>query len=790
LQISQSDVIRVRRRRWRVVDVHSYERCQVLTVLPVGGEPDAGGRERRFVAPFDVVERIARRTGPVRVARRLWRRACRALIAGDTPPGALARARLARIDLLPHQLEPALAFVRGLGSRVLLADDVGLGKTIQAGLIVSELRALGAAERVLIITPAGLRDQWAHELSVRFNTEAAVIDVRGLRRSIANLPVGLNPWETVPIAITSIDYVKRVEVLAAARACQWDVVVVDEAHGVAGESDRHAAVAALAGQAAYVILLTATPHSGDRRTFASLCDIGARAGDRLMVFRRSRQTLPLGTVRRIHRLHVRMSRDEARMHALLARLSRAIRKQHGQAHSGHDLWLALSVLHKRALSSARSLLQSINRRLATLATPEEQVASQLHLPLGDLAGELTAADEAPGWSPLLSLEDAAHERDLLATLADAAARAARRETKIAALARLLRRVNEPAIVFTEYRDTLMQVQASLGFPSATLHGGMNRHERSAAIRQFTTGASRLLLATDAAGEGLNLQQTCRFVINLELPWNPMRLEQRIGRVDRIGQRRPVHVVHLIARGSGESQVLFRLQSRVARVRADIGGADPLGDAGDLEADLITNLWDPTQLWTPSLQSDAHAEAGRIAIARTLAKRGDEQVLARLEGLGAAISRARHWRTRAELGGRTVMLWQVVAIEASGRVVGSTIVPVFVANGRRLDDEDVLECVNRAAGAWRERAAIGHDAFVSTRLARTQAVDIGRVVLDPARSADLFQPGLFERRGDRAHLAAIDAQDATDRNRADRMAAIERALPISFLAPQLLLVLTP
>ena len=796
MQISQSDIVRVRRRRWRVVDVHSYERCQVLTVLPVGGEPDGGGRERRFVAPFDVVERIARRARPVRVARRLWRRACRALIAGDTPPGALARARLARIDLLPHQLEPALAFVRGLGSRVLLADDVGLGKTIQAGLIVSELRAFGAAERVLIITPAGLRDQWAHELSVRFNTEAAVIDVRGLRRSIANLPVGLNPWETVPIAITSIDYIKRVEVLAAARACQWDIVVVDEAHGVAGESDRHAAVAALAGQAAYVILLTATPHSGDRRTFASLCDIGARTGDRLMVFRRSRQTLPLGTARRIHRLHVRMSRDEARMHAHLARLSHAIRKQHGQARSGHDFWLALSVLHKRALSSARSLLQSINRRLATLATPDEQVASQLHLPLGDLAGELTAADEAPAWSPLLSLEDTAHERDLLGRLADAAARAARRETKIAALARLLRRVNEPAIVFTEYRDTLMHVQASLGLPAATLHGGMNRDERSAAIRQFTTGASRLLLATDAAGEGLNLQQTCRLVINLELPWNPMRLEQRIGRVDRIGQRRRVHVVHLIARGSGESQVLSRLQSRVARARADIGGADPLGvplgDAGDLEADLTTNeIAQPAgMLWTPSLQSDAEAEAGRIASARTLAKRGDEQVLARLEGAGAAISRARHWRTRLELAGRTVMLWQVVAIETSGRVVGSTIVPVVVANGRHLDDEEVLERVNRAAGAWRERAAIGHDAFISTRLARTRAVDVGRVPLDPARAADLFQPGLFERRGDRAHSAAIDARDSTDRNHANRMAAIERASAISFLPPQLLLVLTP
>jgi superfamily II DNA or RNA helicase len=819
MQILQSDVVRIRRRRWRVVDVRRYEQCQVLTVLSFGdverAAPDI--QERHFVAPFDVVERIERRSRPIRIPHRLWRRACRALIAADTPPGSLKCARLARIDLLPHQLEPVLACVRGLGSRVLLADDVGLGKTIQAGLIVSELQALGAAERVLIITPAGLRDQWAHELSERFSIEAAVLDVRAIGRSIATLPVGLNPWQTVPVAIASIDYIKRVEVLAAAGACRWDVVVVDEAHGVAGDSDRHAAVAALAGRAAYVVLLTATPHSGDRRAFASLCDIGAGPGDRLMVFRRSRQSLPAGTSRRIHRLHVRMSRDEARMHALLARFSRAIREQHDQTHVRHDFWLALSVLHKRALSSARSLQHSINRRLATLAAPDEGDASQLQLPLGDLAGELTSADEAPGWSPLLSLEDADHERDLLCALADAAARAARHETKIAALARLLRRVNEPAIVFTEYRDTLLHVQASLGFPAATLHGGMTRSERLAALRQFSSGG-RLLLATDAAGEGLNLQRTCRFVINLELPWNPMRLEQRIGRVDRIGQCRPVHAVHLIAHPGGELQVLSRLQSRVAQVRADIGGADPLGgtrhagNPDDLGADegaiarlviagikpdvprvnRLTTV--PTgPLWTPSLERDAQAEAARIATTRTLATGGDDQVLARLEGLGPSVSRARRWRTRAELGGRTVMLWQIVAADASGRVVGSTLVAVIAPDGRRLDDEEILERVNRAADAWRERTATSHHAFISARLLREQGLadaPEARRQSHPAQSADLFQPGLFERRGETAHSAAVTTQASADRDSAERFAAIERALTISFLPPQLLLVLTP
>ena len=272
MQISQFDIVCVRRARWRVVDVRAYERCEVLTLVGVG--PANSGQERHILAPFDLVERVERRTKRRRVSLRLWRRACRALIAADTPPGSLRCARQARIDLLPHQLEPALALLRGLGSRVLLADDVGLGKTIQAGLVVSELRAAGAADRVLIITPAGLRDQWAGELFDRFRLDATVLDARALRRLTGSLPVGINPWQAVPIAIASIDFVKQTEVLAVAGACRWDAVVVDEAHGVAGDSDRHAAVSALAAAASFVVLLTATPHSGDRRAFASLCGIG------------------------------------------------------------------------------------------------------------------------------------------------------------------------------------------------------------------------------------------------------------------------------------------------------------------------------------------------------------------------------------------------------------------------------------------------------------------------------------------------------------------------------------
>jgi SNF2 family DNA or RNA helicase len=550
--------------------------------------PPQSGLVRRILVPFDRLEPIARRTRPRTVRAAAWRRACRALIAADGPPGSLRAARSARIDLLPHQLEPAMAILRGLGPRILLADEVGLGKTIQAGLIASELLARGAIDRVLVLTPPGLRDQWLQELADRFAIDATGADGHVLRQLAATLPIGINPWHTLTAAVASIDYVKRPEVLPAAASRPWDLVIVDEAHACAADSDRRAAAHALAAGAPYVLLLSATPHNGDREAFAALCAIGDVAaepesteaaaeatGPPLLVFRRTRADAGLGTPRRVHIVRVRTSSHEARMHALLSRYRDAVCAEGREA--GVDAWLALSVLHKRALSSAWSLARSLERRLAMLAAEERTIAAQMELPLGDPQGELIAADEMPSWPADLRLANPARERALLSSLHRCARSAAAAETKIAALVTLLRRARQPAVVFTEYRDTLQHVRDSLRRPALVLHGGLTREQRSAVLAAFARDPCGLLLATDAAAEGLNLHHHCRLVVNLELPWNPMRLEQRIGRVDRIGQRRAVHAFHLVAVGTGETRLLARLRARVATARADIGAPDPLDD---------------------------------------------------------------------------------------------------------------------------------------------------------------------------------------------------------------------
>jgi len=568
------DLVVVRRLRWRVVDLRPYDGCALVTLRSTL-RPDDGAL-RRVVAPFDVIEPVDRPRRARLVGARAWRHAFRAALATELPAGGLAAAAAAAIDLLPYQLEPALAVARGLGTRLLLADEVGLGKTIQAGLVAAELIARGGIDRVLILTPAGLRDQWTDELSRRFGIECTRVDARMLRRCAIALPVGVNPWSTIAVAVASIDYVKRPEVVPAVTSIPWDLVVVDEAHMVAADSDRRSAAHALAARAAYVLLLTATPHSGDRELFTSLCGVGAVDAAPLVVFRRTRSDVGIAGRRRVHVMRVNANAAERRMHAQLMRYAAVVRADRGGPRAS-DALLALGVLHKRMLSSAWSLARTVERRLAALATGDADEGEQLPLPLGDSAGELTDADQPPAWPSTLGLADRERERRLLTALLTAAREASANETKLRRIAALLRRTPEPAVIFTEFRDTLLHVRLHIARPTVVLHGGLGREERVDALRRFASTAGSVLLATDAAAEGLNLHHRCRIVVNLELPWNPSRLEQRIGRVDRIGQRRTVHAFHLVAAAIGESAVLDRLRARIAVAKSDLHAAGPLSD---------------------------------------------------------------------------------------------------------------------------------------------------------------------------------------------------------------------
>lgn len=776
MQFARSDLVVVRQARWRLADIRPYESCQLLKLT--GADPGNAGADRFVLLPFDTVEAIHKSTRPKRVSAGHWRRACRALLSAQIAPEELRTAALSRIELLPYQLEPALAVIRGATSRVLIADDVGLGKTVQAGLILTELRSRGV-DRALIVTPAGLRDQWSAELASRFDVHAPVVDTSALRRAHLAAPVGTNPWRTFPAAIASVDFVKRPEVLTDVAACRWELVIVDEAHGVCGDSERHAAVHALCARAAYVVLLTATPHSGDREAFRALCGLGAAGHDAgPTIFRRTRHDVQLPSNRRVHRLLVGSTIEERRMHAALALFCRSIRKACA-TRSGSDVQevnLALATLQKRALSSAWSLHQSVLRRLAALDGFGGRGGEQLALPLDDREGELAPDDDIPGCSPLLTPRSAPSERRLLESLRSAAAAAARHESKLQALHRILRRCREPVIVFTEYRDTLAHVAASLREPAVVLHGGLPRDERIDVLGRFVRGDVRLLLATDAAGEGLNLHHSCRLVVNLELPWNPMRLEQRIGRVDRIGQNRTVHAIHLIARHSAEIGILHRLGVRVDQAHADAFGPDP-----------ISNRRQPGPAHDhgiPELGRVAAAEASRVRTIRAIGQHRAVEVAASLRPVVATTNRA---TTRAVLKHRALTIWRIGVEDGGGRRLLTLAFGALVDRSQAVSPKppaDVETAIQRRVDEHIGR----HIAFVNQRLARERGIAGGDASGQGGSGA--YQPGLFDRRADRARLAVAAAARVASENASSCTTVLEKSLAVSPTTCDLALILLP
>jgi superfamily II DNA or RNA helicase len=567
--------IEVRGDAWTIVELTSFSDCEALRLAGVGRAN--AGAARTILVPFDRPVR-QEPAASIQVMRpRRWLRTLQGMAAGAHPFGGLSAAASGAVDLLPYQLEPALAMFRRAVTRVMIADEVGLGKTVQAGLILQEMAARRESFRALIVMPAGLRDQWSRELLARFRLRATIAGAAWLAAIGREIPPDVNPWVLPGIYISSFDFVRRPEVLGPIEETIWDVLVVDEAHGATLGTARRAAVHAIAARARRVILLTATPHAGDTGQFHALCRIGQTgSGDRLMLFRRSRSDVAQQPQRRSVLLPVRPSDPERGMHRLLEAYTSRLCREAGMRGDVRAR-LAAVVLRKRALSSAASLAASCRKRLELLAASTPEDGHQLALPLGEEEPledrEPESVLAAPG------LADGPRERRWLAAIVEAAQLAARNESKVRFLIRLLSRMREPAIVFTEYRDTLGRLRRALAAERhdvLLLHGAMLPSERSAVQLAFNERGT-LLLATDAASEGLNLHHRCRAVIHYELPWSPARLEQRTGRVDRIGQARRVHEIVLVADDTAERLVLAPLARRAAIARTSVMGRSRLLD---------------------------------------------------------------------------------------------------------------------------------------------------------------------------------------------------------------------
>ncbi|MGE4055852.1 MAG: C-terminal helicase domain-containing protein, partial [Vicinamibacterales bacterium] len=350
------------------------------------------------------------------------------------------------------------------------------------------------------------------------------------------------------------------------------------------------------------------------------------------------------------------------------------------------------------------------------------------------------------------------------------------------------------IVFTEYRDTLDHVRRSLPLPTAVVHGGLGRSERREAVRAFGKGAARVLLATDAAGEGLNLQEGCRIVINLELPWNPNRLEQRIGRVDRIGQRHTVHAFHLIAAGVGEEGILTSLQQRLTRARHDIAVADPLATTMPEASDTAAVWTEPSSRVFPVI--DPSSEFSRLSLLRALPRANGHENLAGPSGPAIVLASR---RLRARLRGALLAvvsstLENSVGLRVAHRV-SAVVLDCRTAMRRRLDHQQVDRLVANIerhflrfdpdAGMWRERSRHTHLDLLTRRLAREREIEAAA-----ARHAGALQAGLFDRRAERAADAAADQERLRREQSALRLAQLHRSMQLNDMISRVALILVP
>jgi superfamily II DNA or RNA helicase len=779
MPFSAGDHVIVRGEPWVIEEATAFADCALLSLS--GADSPGAENRRTLLIPFDRPA-IADTIPKIRaVTPRRWIRLLRTTVSTLRVHGQLRAAAHATIDILPFQLEPALALIHGRASRFLLADEVGLGKTIQAGLMLAELRQRGWCERALIVTPSGLRTQWADELRHRFDLRATVMDTASVSMLSRSLPPGVNPWTVEPVVITSIDFVKQPEVLRALTAQTWDLLIFDEAHQATAASLRHDAVQELATRARHVVLLTATPHAGDQHAYRALCALGQFDGEApILLFRRTREQAALAGRRRAHLIAVRPTAEAIAMHRILDvyltdlwRLAPNAGKQ--------DVRLVAMVLAKRAFSSAHSLARSLERRLAGLAGPVEAPAQQ-PLPFDC---DADASDE-PLLPAIQAFDRTEDECAVLQRLIDQARRAQIDERKMHALRRILRRVHEPVIVFTEYRDTLDAIAEGVGTLRRTrmIHGGQTSQERRDAASAFTSGIADLLLATDAGSEGLNLQRRCRLVVNLELPWNPIRLEQRIGRVDRIGQTRTVHAINLFAAGTAEDEVLANLLRRLDCIRmSEIEMA-----ACVIDRTVPAPRPRPLEPYskTVDLGVTAALEARRIAEVRAITTGHEQPVLqggivpvaVRRLRVGGSLTRPRR--------SSVIALMRVRLVAVAGRLIEDTLVPVRVPastlpghlNRREVQNmgeallgiirPDLVRLATAHARLREEAIAAGTAEWIACAIERER--QLARRA--ESHAAPAVQAGLFDTRAVRHQLDIRLHSDAIGRETTTRTNLLE------------------
>lgn len=533
------------------------------------------------------------------------------------------------VDPLPHQVEAVYKFLLPLPKiRFLLADDTGAGKTIMTGLLLKELLMRGVIERILIITPGGLTKQWQEdELLVKFNLPFKLVN-----RSVFSSDPTI--FHTANRIVTSIDFICREDVLNVAANSHWDLIVFDEAHKLSAYkygsklywSKRYEAAQKLSEQCEHILLLTATPHRGRMDTFKMLLqildeDIFATeelantrireletGGINKFFIRRLKEDMkdwqgnPLFKARFTKTTSYELTREEKKLYDSVTDYLTTKKAEASQSKNIH-VSLALAVMQRRLVSSIFAIKNTLERRWKALQSILDEVNrnpnlwSQRHkletLDVNDIDDYDELDDEErDALENILSdpkkfklfttakstqeIHAEAEEVKRLFLMADGLYKSSQEEQKFKKLRDMLTAENvingEKLVIFTEHKDTLIYLEERLrnnGYTVEVIHGGKSVDERRQAQWNFAKAETQILIATDAAGEGINLQ-FCRLLINWDIPWNPNRLEQRMGRIHRYGQKQDVLVFNMVASNTKEGQVLERLLHKLDIIRESMG----------------------------------------------------------------------------------------------------------------------------------------------------------------------------------------------------------------------------
>jgi SNF2 family DNA or RNA helicase len=504
-----------------------------------------------------------------------------------------------RFTPFDYQVQAAQTALRRMRGRAILADEVGLGKTIEARIVLSELRMRRLATRTLVVTPAGLVEQWREELERKFGLPTVIAQRTGWEQ-----PAGTSE---AAVVLASLAAARRDPLKSMLVTGEWDAVIIDEAHRVRGTRTASGKLAREL-RSRYLLLLTATPVENRLQDLYEMVSLVAPG--------------LLGTAAQFRARHGAGTSDPTQRpknaDALRAR-TREVMIRHRRSEVALMLpqRLAETVPVEPGVEEA-GLYADITSRLRTEGRDAHPTTRLTQRSLARLAGSSPAA-AAPtlakiGWT------DLAEQARSVTTSAKATAL---RDKLAGHLAR-----GEKVLVFTGFRhtlDSLASQVAAAGIPAATYHGSLPRAEKEAAIKAFRDDVP-VLLSTESAGEGRNLQ-FCHVMVNVDLPWNPMQIEQRVGRLHRVGQEQDVVVSNLVARGTIEQRVLRVLEAKINLFELVVGELDLILGRIDDDLDLEASIFDAYV----SSEDDAEFDA-------------------RLDSLGDDLARARrdYLRTRGAL----------------------------------------------------------------------------------------------------------------------------------------------